>query len=46
MNNLTKKQTKEIKSLYEMLTLGWHYTNHPMHYKFMQRHNELPDYKS
>ena len=46
MNNLTKIQTKEIKSLYEMINLKWHYTNHPMHYKFMQSHNDLKDYES
>ena len=46
MNNLTKIQKKEIKSLYEMITLKWHYPNHPMHAKFMQAHNDLPDYKS
>ena len=46
MNNLTKIQKKEIKSLYEMINLKWHYTNHPMHYKFMQDHNDLPDYQS
>jgi hypothetical protein len=45
MNNLTKLQNQEIKSLYEMISLGWHYTNHPMYNKFMQAHNELPDYK-
>ena len=45
MNNLTKKQEKEVKSLYEMLTLGWHYTNHPMYNEFMKAHNNLPDYE-
>ena len=44
MNNLTKIQKQEITTLYEMLCEGWHYTNHPMHYKFMQHHNDLPDY--
>ena len=46
MNNLTKLQSQEITNLYEMLQAGWHYTNHPMHYKFMQTHNDLPDYQS
>ena len=44
MNNLTKKQSQEIKSLYEMISLGWHYTNHPMYNEFMNHHNNLPDY--
>ena len=46
MKSLTKIQKNEITNLYEMLLNGWHYTNHPMHYKFMQSHNELPNYKS
>ena len=46
MNNLTNKQSQEITNLYDMLCEGWHYTNHPMHYKFMQAHNDLPDYQS
>jgi hypothetical protein len=46
MNNLTKKQTKEITSLYEMLSNGWHYTNSPNYSKFMKAHNDLQDYKS
>jgi len=46
MNNLTKKQLNEITNLYEMINLKWHYTNHPMHAKFMQAHNDLPDYES
>ena len=44
MNNLTKKQNQEITNLYDMLSDGWHYTDHPMHHKFMKHHNELPDY--
>ncbi len=46
MNNLTKKQNKEIKSLYEMLQLGWHYTSSTNHHKFMKAHNDLQDYES
>jgi len=46
MKSLTKKQLNEITNLYDMICLKWHYTNHPMHYKFMQAHNELPNYKS
>ena len=46
MKNLTKKQTKEITSLYEMLSNGWHYTNSPNYNKFMKAHNDLQDYKS
>ncbi len=46
MNNLTKKQTKEITNLYEMLQLGWHYTSSPNYHKFMKAHNDLPNYKS
>ena len=46
MNNLTKKQNQEIKSLYEMLQLGWHYTSSQNHHKFMKAHNDLQDYKS
>ena len=45
MNNLTKKN-----KLKKLLTLrnatSWlAYTNHPMHYKFMQAHNDLLDYR-
>ena len=46
MKNLTKKQTKEITSLYEMLSTGWHNTNSPNYNKFMKAHNDLQDYKS
>tara|TARA_B100000424_G_C22935106_1_gene497560 strand:- start:1720 stop:1863 length:144 start_codon:yes stop_codon:yes gene_type:complete len=46
MKKLTKKQDKEINKLCEMLEAGWHYTDHPMHHKFMQAHNVLPDYKN
>ncbi len=45
MNNLTNTQLKEIKSLYEMISLGWHYNDHPMHDHFMKQHNDLPDYE-
>jgi len=44
MNNLTNTQLKEINTLYEMISLGWHHTDHPMYHMFMQHHNELPDY--
>ena len=46
MNNLTKKQNQEIKSLYEMISLKWHYTNSPNYNKFMKAHNDLQDYNS
>ena len=44
-NKLTKKELKELTSLYDMLKLGLHYQDHPNHDHFMNQHNILPDYK-
>jgi hypothetical protein len=44
-NKLTNKELKELTSLYDMISNGLHYTNHPNHDHFMKMHNDLPDYK-
>jgi hypothetical protein len=44
MYKLTKKQDEEVKSLYEMISLKWHHTDSPNYSRFMQAHNNLPDY--